>query len=143
MFESARNFASMFSVSIKTIYRDIAELSTSGHPIQAEPGRGGGIRWLGGKQKIPFSESQMFAIQEAIKAVSPENKLVFEDMIRNSAITEVDKNDIFGIFTSGMTQRALASKLGITESHISRILSGQKTPSAGLAVRISACIKKE
>jgi biotin operon repressor len=136
-FDTTYNLAVEFAVSRLTILRDIQELSVSGYPIQADMGRGGGIRWVGSKKQFPFTDRQMLAIHNAIAAASPEDKLVLEDMLRENVKPEVDANDIFGILSDGITQRALAAELGITESHLSRILSGQKNPSAELAERIS------
>jgi predicted DNA-binding transcriptional regulator YafY len=45
---TARELAEAFEVSIRTIYRDIDELSAAGVPVYAEKGRGGGFEVLGG-----------------------------------------------------------------------------------------------
>jgi predicted DNA-binding transcriptional regulator YafY len=46
--------------------RDIQELTVSGYPIQADMGRGGGVRWIGNKKQFPFNERQKLALQNAI-----------------------------------------------------------------------------
>jgi predicted DNA-binding transcriptional regulator YafY len=59
---SARELAERFEVSPRTIYRDIATLSTLGVPLYTERGRGGGIRLLGGY----FLPPVMLTRQEAL-----------------------------------------------------------------------------
>ena len=140
-FDTVFNLAHEFGVSKCTIYRDVQELSINGHPIQAEPGNGGGIRWFGSKRQFPFTDREMLAIKNAIAAASPEDKPVLENLIRENRKAEVERNDIFGLLENGKTQRALASELGITESHLSRLLSGQKKPGAELAKRISKLVE--
>jgi len=136
-FDTAYNLAFEFGVSLKTVLHDIQELSVSGKPIQAEPGRGGGIRWLGGKQNFPFTEREITALHKAIALASPEDKPVLEKLIRTNEKPEIDKNDIFGLLTGDITQRAFAAELGISESHLSRVLSGRKKPSMALAAGIA------
>ncbi|GHB50956.1 transcriptional regulator [Streptomyces viridiviolaceus] len=45
---SARAIADELNVSVRTAYRDLARLQSSGFPVYAEPGRGGGYRLLDG-----------------------------------------------------------------------------------------------
>ena len=135
-FDTAGNLAFEFGVSWRTIINDVMEISLSGNPIAAEPGRGGGIRWLGGRRQCPYSDGTMRALHNVIALASPEDKLELENLIRQNEKPEINRNDIFEILADGMTQRTLAAKLGISESYLSRILSGQKKPGAGLTERI-------
>ena len=64
-FDTAFNLAYEFGVSWRTIIRDVQELSCSGHPIVADMGRGGGIRWVGSKKQFPFTDMEVAAFQEA------------------------------------------------------------------------------
>src|SRR5688500_14925434 len=45
---TARELAESFEVSVRTIYRDIDELSAAGVPVYAEKGRNGGFQLLDG-----------------------------------------------------------------------------------------------
>jgi len=136
-FDTAYNLAFELGVSERTIRNDVMELSISGHPIQADAGRGGGIKWTGGEKRFPFSTRELFSLQNAIVCASPEDKPVLENLIRQNIKPKFDRNGIFGILKSGITQRALAVKLGISESYLSRVLSGQRKPSAKLVEQIS------
>jgi len=135
--DTAYNLSVEFQVSKCTIYRDIQELSVSGYPLICEMGHGGGIKWTGGKRNILFTERELLALHNAIPSASAEDKFVLENLIseRIQTIAESSQNDLYGILV-GVTQRVLAMNLGITESHLSRVLSGQKKPSAELAKRI-------
>lgn len=137
-FDTAQNLAFEFGVSWRTIIKDVMELSLSGYPIISEQGRGGGIRWLGTKRGFNFTEREVCALHIAIAIVPEEYKSVLENLIRERVKVKatVDKDDIYGLLRSGISQRALAGELKITESHLSRILSGQKKPSAELVARI-------
>lgn len=41
---TAEEMASEFEVSVRTVYRDVDELSASGVPVQADRGPGGGFK---------------------------------------------------------------------------------------------------
>ena len=142
-FDTAFNLAHEFGVSRLTILRDVQELSVSGYPIIAEQGRGGGIRWVGGKRSFPFTEREVVALHNAIATVSPEDKPVLENLIRERTKAMVDKNDVFKMLTGRKSQRALAAELGISESHLSRVLSGHKKPSEALVDKISKARRAE
>ena len=131
------NLSCEFEVSRRTVLTDILYLSTSGYPIQAEPGRNGGVRWYGDKQTFPFTERQMTALHNAIGLVSKEDKQVLENMLRQNERAVIKRDDIFQILSAAdISQRRLAEWLGISESYLSKILSGEKTPSGSLAKRI-------
>jgi len=138
-FDTAFSLASEFWVSYKTILRDVRKLSLSGYPIIADPGYGGGIRWLGGKRQFPFMSEEVEALQEAIKAVSMKSKIVLENMLRDNTPPEVKitNNDIFELLLNGKSQSALAAELGITGAYLSYLLSGRRKLSAKMAERIS------
>jgi len=138
-FDTAFSLAHDFGVSTKTIFRDVQELACSGYPIQAEPGRGGGIRWTGGKRQFPFVESEVDALNEAVTLVSPKSKLALENLLRDRTPPEVEikNNDIFELLRDGKSQTALARELGISGAFLSYLLSGRKKPGAELAERIS------
>ena len=135
--DTAHNLAFEFGVSWRTVINDVMELTVNGYPIQAEPGNGGGIRWFGGKRQYPYSDKTLRAINNAIALASPEDKPELENLICTNEKPKIDKNDIFGLLTGGTTQRALAAELGISESYLSRILSGQKKPGSELAGKIT------
>jgi len=143
-FDTARNLAHEFGVSDKTIFRDIQELARSGHPIQAETGRFGGITWFGCGRKCPLTTRQMVALNNAIVLVSPEDKLVLQDLLRDnlSPKVKITKDDIFDLLRDGMSQTALARELGISGTLLSLVLSGRRNPSAELLERISKYRKK-
>ena len=137
-YDTACSLASEFGVSKCTIFRDIQELSCGGYPLHAEQGYGGGIRWTGGKRSFPFTEREVAALHNAIAAASPEDKPVLESLLRDCVKTRVERSDIFGILSGGQSQRELAAGLGISESHLSRLLSWQKKPIEALARKIVA-----
>lgn len=138
-FDTAASLASEFRVSKCTIFRDVQELSVNGHPIIAEPGCGGGIRWVGGKRQFPFTSEEITALKEAIATVSEKSRLALENLLRDKTKPEMefDNNDIFGLLTDGKSQAALARELGISKGYCTRLLSGERTPGAELAERIS------
>ena len=131
-FDTASNLAFEFKVSRLTILRDIQELTVNGHPIQTEPGNGGGIRWVGGKRNFPFTEREITAIHNAIASAPADDKPVLENLVRDRTRLKVDTNRVFKMLEK-KSQRAFAAGLGISESHLSRILSGQRKPSEALA----------
>ena len=138
-FGTAQSLAAEFGVSPKTIYRDIAELSVNGYPIASDMGRGGGIQWLGSKRQFPFTENEVAALHSAIVSASPENKIVLESLLRENTKPEVKigRNDLFKLLTGAKSQHMLARELGISKSYFSRLLSGERKPSAGLARKIT------
>jgi len=138
-FDTAFSLAQDFNVTERTIRNDVQELMCSGYPIQADMGRGGGIRWTGNKRQFPFTERELLALHNAIAAVSPEDKPVLEKLLRDKTPPEVEmtNNDIFELLRDGMSQAELARELGVSGALISYLLSGKKKISAELAERIS------
>lgn len=69
---TAPELAREFEVSQRTIYRDIEALSGSGIPVYTEPGRGGGIRLLGGYvlEKAPFTEEERLELLTALQSMA-------------------------------------------------------------------------
>lgn len=141
-FDTADNLAFEFGVTERTIRNDVMELSINGYPIVTEPGRGGGIRWTGGRRCFPFTEREAAALHNAVALASESDKPVLENLIRERIRTRVDANEVFKILAGEKSQRALAAELGISESHLSRVLSGRKKPGESLARRITK-IKEE
>jgi len=96
-FDTASGLAVEFRVTERTIRSDVQELSCNGYPIQADMGRGGGIRWVGSKRQYPFTDMEVAAFHEAIACVSEKSKLVLEKMLRDNTPPEVefDNNDLF------------------------------------------------
>ena len=141
-FDTAFNLAGEFGVSKCTVFRDVQELSVCGYPIQADTGRGGGIRWVGGKKQYPFSERELLALKNAIAAVSAEDKLVLENLLRDNGKPDIsfNSNDIFKLLEDGKSQAELARELGISKGYLTRLLTGERLPGAELAGRISKYI---
>ena len=138
-FDTALSLAHDFCVTERTIRNDVQELICSGYPIQADMGCGGGIRWTGNKRRFPFTDRELLALQNAITAASPEDKLVLEKLLCDKTRPEVKmtNNEIFELLRDGMSQAELARELGVSGALISYLLSGKKKISAELAERIS------
>gem|GEM_PF-307540 len=136
--DTAGTLAHEFSVTERTIRNDVQELSVSGYPIVAEPGRGGGIKWLGGKRRFLFSERETLALKNAIALASQEDKPILENLLCERLETEIEikSSDLSKLLTGGKSQRELAKELGISKSYISRLLFGERKPGAKLAERI-------
>lgn len=83
---TARELADRFGVSIRTIYRDIEDLSSSGIPVYATQGAGGGIRLLENYSinKTLISdrerESLIFALQQLQVTRYPEVDSILEKL---------------------------------------------------------------
>jgi len=128
-----------FSVSARTIKTDIKTLMVSGYPIQADAGRGGGIRYFGHNQKFQFTDRQRLAIHNAIAIASPKDKPILQDLLRdNSPLNAtVTNGDIFDLLKDGISQAELARKLGVSQTLITLVLSGKRNMSEELSYRIS------
>ena len=66
---TAPELASLFEVSIRTIYRDVDKLSLAGIPIYCSPGKGGGIFLMKDfvLDKALFSESERDELLAALQ----------------------------------------------------------------------------
>ena len=66
---TAPELASLFEVSIRTIYRDVDKLSLAGTPIYCSPGKGGGIFLMKDfvLDKALFSESERDELLAALQ----------------------------------------------------------------------------
>jgi len=123
-------------VAIKT---DIKELTISGYPIQADAGRGGGIRYFGHNQKFQFTDRQRLAIHNAIALASPKDKPILQDLLRDNSPpnTAVSNGEILDLLKDGLSQAELARRLGVSQTLIALVLSGKRSMSEELSHRIS------
>lgn len=91
---TAANLASNLSVSQRTLMRDLATLKEQGYPIEAEKGRGGGIRlyprWGIGRLALNYRE-----VLDLLLAVSVIEKLNSPLFLNNLASV---KNKLFASF---------------------------------------------
>ncbi len=78
---SAVVLAARFSVSLRTIYRDIEALSALGVPVFAQPGRNGGFKLLEGYLLPPimFSEEEAVALMVGLSALRAVRSQPFAD----------------------------------------------------------------
>jgi biotin operon repressor len=140
-FDTAQNLAYEFGVTERTIRSDVQELTCQGYGIQADAGRGGGIRWVGNKRGFPFSDTEIEVLKRLSENASEADKRVVARLITDrtpQAKPPFARNDIYGLLGLEKTQAQLARELGISKSHLTRILTGEKKPSAALAQKISA-----
>ena len=97
---TASELADKFEVSVRTIYRDIDSMSSSGIPIYALRGRGGGIEiaedFVLSKSLLSENEKQQIlsALQGLEHAtIQHENELLALFKIKNTSWIEVDFNN--------------------------------------------------
>nr|WP_281384403.1 YafY family protein [Listeria portnoyi] len=71
----AKDLATNFTVSVRTIYRDIETLSLAGIPIEMTRGRSGGIRLMHGfsLSRIPITTKEKDVLQVALQNLSTTN----------------------------------------------------------------------
>ncbi|GHV00026.1 hypothetical protein FACS1894211_06510 [Clostridia bacterium] len=126
------NLAVELGVSEKTIYRDVLALSLS-YPIEAISGMRGGVVWTGKQATAPVvTDREIEALNNALAFASPEDKAVIARLIKTLRPEEPFSAEwLFKILeASGLTQRRLADRLGITEFAFSNYLSGKRKPTA-------------
>lgn len=80
---TAKELASRFEVSERTIYRDIETLSMNGVPIYTEQGKNGGIFLLEGYtiEKSSFSKEEQLAILTALQSVQATKQVHMQDTL--------------------------------------------------------------
>lgn len=80
---TAKELASQFEVSVRTIYRDIDVLSVAGIPIYTESGRNGGISLLDGftLDKIIFSEVEKIELLSSLQSLAATGNINNQQLI--------------------------------------------------------------
>lgn len=134
--DNVKNLAAEFGVTERTIRYDILTLSMS-YPIETARGCGGGVIWTGKRPEQVYTEREIKALQNAIKAVSLEDALVLEKLLSvHSVHKPFDVEVLFNILLKGITQTELAQRLGISKSALANIIAGRRTPGTDLQMRI-------
>ena len=103
----ARELADRFNVSVRTIYRDIEDLSANGIPIYATQGKGGGISILEGYSidKSIVSEEEQNKIIMALQSVNATGQIDVKDSLTKlKNIFKKNETDWIEIDFSGWEQ---------------------------------------
>ena len=135
---NVNGLASEFDVCARTIRYDLVVISLS-YPIDTVQGSGGGVVWKGKRPAYVQTAREAEVLRKAIKLVSPEDAAVLENMIITQRVREPFNVDyIFKCLSGGITQTALADRLGISKAALSNIMAGRRTPSVALSKKIKA-----
>lgn len=92
---SAKELASMFEVSVRTIYRDIESISMAGIPVHSTSGVGGGFEIMGNYKidKNTFTEADLVTLLMGVSSIPNimKNKEVINTLTKIKKFIPVDK----------------------------------------------------
>lgn len=115
---TAKDLASRFEVSVRTIYRDVETLSASGIPVYMNKGKGGGISLLSDfvldKALITEQErKEVLSSLHALKTVGLEDQVTALDKLKNIFGSDtVDWIEVdFGFWSDGEKEATIFKKL--------------------------------
>jgi predicted DNA-binding transcriptional regulator YafY len=137
------NLAAEFGVTKRTIRNDLYALSLS-YPIDTVAGAGGGVVWVSDNTPKPtLTEAQLQAVHSVLEFATGQNKAELERLIAANVKAEAFKPEwVFKILENGMSQNALADRLGISKGQLSKIVCGRRKPSAAVAQKIKELCKE-